>query len=152
MKDIGMMHYFLNIEVWNFLDEIFLNQGKFYVQNLKRFGMMDFKVVNNIMVTNLKLLNDDSSDIVDVTLYRHITGSLMYLLNMRPYICFVINTLIQYMVDPRHVNLVAAKHVMRYLNGSLNCGIIYAVDGEIRLHGYSDSDWVGITYDRKRNS
>ena len=27
MKDLGMMHYFLGLEVWQYLDEIFLNQG-----------------------------------------------------------------------------------------------------------------------------
>jgi hypothetical protein len=41
--------------------------------------------------------------------------SLMYLTNTRLDICFVVNTLSQYLVDPRCVHLVAAKHVMRYL-------------------------------------
>ena len=75
------------------LDEIFLNQGKYTIDLLKRFGTLDCKAVNTPMVTNLKLLNDDSSERVDVTLYRHIIGSLMYLTNTRPDICFVVNTL-----------------------------------------------------------
>ena len=65
-----MMHYFLGLEVWQFLDEIFLNQGKYVVEILKKFGMMDCKVMTNPMVTNLKFLNDDSLETVDVTLYR----------------------------------------------------------------------------------
>ena len=93
MKDLGMMHYFLGLEVWQYPNEIFLNQGKYAVENLKRFGMMDCKAMSTPMTTNLKLLNDDSSKIVDVTLYRQIIGSLMYLNNMRPYICFSLNTL-----------------------------------------------------------
>jgi hypothetical protein len=44
-------------------------------------------------------------------------GSLMYFTNTRPDICFVVNTLSQYMVEPRHVHLIEAKHVMRYLKG-----------------------------------
>ena len=63
-----MMHYFLALEVWQFLDEIFLNQGKYDFEILKRFGMMDCKEMNTPMVIKLKMLNDDSSDIVDVTL------------------------------------------------------------------------------------
>ena len=65
------MHYFLGLEVWQFLDKIFLKKGKYTVAILKRFGMLDCEAINTPMVTNLKLLNDDSSERVDVTLYRH---------------------------------------------------------------------------------
>ena len=90
-----MMHYFLGVEVWPFPNDIFLNKGKYVVEILKSFGMMDCKAMNTSMVTNLKLLNDASSEIVDVTLYKHITGSLMYLTNTRADICFLVNTLSQ---------------------------------------------------------
>jgi hypothetical protein len=43
MKDLGMMHYFLGLEVWQKPDEIFLNQGKYTVEILKRYRMMDCK-------------------------------------------------------------------------------------------------------------
>ena len=93
MKDLGMMHYFLGLEVCQCPYEIFLNQGKYIVEILKRFGMMDCKAMNNSMVTNFKLLNDASLETVDVTLYRLIIGSLMYLKNTRMDICFSMNTL-----------------------------------------------------------
>ena len=83
MKDLGMMHYFLGLEVWKSLDEIFLNQGKYTTEILKRFGMLDCKAMTTPMTTNLKLLNDDTSKVIDATLYRQITGSLMYLTNTR---------------------------------------------------------------------
>ena len=95
-----------------------------------------------MMVTNLKLLNHDSLERVDVTLYRHIVGSLMYLTNKIPYICFVFNILSQYMVDPRHVHLVPTKHVMRYFKGTLNYGHRNTANSEFRLCGYTDSDWA----------
>ena len=100
---------------------------------------MDCKKMNTPVVTNMKVLNDDSSERVDVILYRNIIGSLMYLKNTRPNICFVENTLSQYMVEPIHVHLVAPKHVMRYLKGTLDCGLIYIADSEFRLCGYIDS-------------
>ena len=68
MKDLGMMHYFLGLEVWQYLDEIFLNQGKYVVEILERFGMIDCKAMNTPMTTNLKLLNDDILEVVDATL------------------------------------------------------------------------------------
>ena len=113
MKDLGLMHYFLGLEVWQSSEGIFLNQGKYAVEILKRFNMLNCKALSTPMDSNLKLLTDDSSELVDVTLYRQIIGSLMYLTNTRPDICFAVNTLSQYLVKPRRVHLVAAKHVMR---------------------------------------
>ena len=38
MKDLGLMHYFLGMEVWQNADGISLGQGKYAVAILKRFG------------------------------------------------------------------------------------------------------------------
>jgi len=84
MKELGMMHYFLGLEVWQKLGEIVLSQGKYAVEILKRFGMMDCKSMSMLMTTNLMLLSDISSEIVDATLYRQMIGSLMYLTSTRP--------------------------------------------------------------------
>ena len=40
IKDLGMMHYFLGMEVWQRIYGISLEQGKYVVDILKRFGMM----------------------------------------------------------------------------------------------------------------
>jgi hypothetical protein len=111
MKDLGLMHYFLGLEVWQSPERIFLNQGKYAVEILKRFDMLECKSMNTPMEAKLKLLVDTSSELIDATLYRQIIGSLMYLTNTRPNICFAMNTLSQFLVEPRHVHLVAAKHV-----------------------------------------
>jgi hypothetical protein len=92
MKDLGLMHYFLGLEVWQTPEKIFLNQGKYAVEILKRFDMLECKSMNTPMETKLKLLVDTSSELVDATLYRQIIRSLMYLTNTRPNICFVVNT------------------------------------------------------------
>ena len=70
MKDLGLMHYFLGLEVWQKPDEIFLSQGKYTVEILKRFEMLDCKTLPTPMVSNLKLLSDPASEPMDVTLYR----------------------------------------------------------------------------------
>ena len=56
------------------------------------------------------------------------------------------------MVNPKHIHLIGEKHVMRYLKGNLDYGIIYASSGEIKLHGYTDSYWGGCVKDRKSTS
>ena len=89
------------------------SQGKYAVEILKRFGMMDCKSMTMLMTMNLKLFGDTTYETVDATLYRRMIGSLMYLTNTSPDICFVMNTLSQYMVEPRHVHLIAAKHVAK---------------------------------------
>ena len=47
----------------------------------------------------------------------------MYLTNMRPDICFVVNTLSQFLTNPRHVHLMVAKHAVRDLKGTVEYGI-----------------------------
>jgi hypothetical protein len=109
MKDLGPMHYFLGLEVWQSPKEIFLSQGKYVVEILKRFNMMDCRDMSTPMDMNLMLLGDTSSKIFDVTLYRQMIGSSMYLMNTRLDICFVVNTLSQYLVEPKRVHLVVEK-------------------------------------------
>ena len=81
MKDLDMMHYFLGMEVWQNADGISLGQGKYVVDILKRFEMMDYKAMTTPMTSHLKLLSDASSKLVDATMYHQIIGSLMYLMN-----------------------------------------------------------------------
>ena len=77
-----MMHY-LGMEVWKSVDDIFLSQGKYAVEILKRFRMLDYKEMATPMASNLKLLSDASSEMVDSMMYSEMIGSLMYLTNMR---------------------------------------------------------------------
>jgi hypothetical protein len=64
----------------------------------------------------------------------------MYLVNTKSNICFIVNTLSQYMVEPRHVHWIAVKHVLRYFHGMVGYGLRYALDGVVNLQGYIDSD------------
>jgi hypothetical protein len=68
MKDIGLMHYFLGLEVWQSSERIFLNQRKYTVEILKRFDMLECKSMNTPMEAKMKLLVDTSSDLIDATL------------------------------------------------------------------------------------
>ena len=62
MKDLDMMHYFIGLEVWQNANGIFLGQGKYAVEILKRFGMINCKAMMTPMASNLKLLSDASSE------------------------------------------------------------------------------------------
>jgi hypothetical protein len=58
MKGLGLIHYFLGLEVWHRPYEIFLSQGKYIVEILQRLRMMECKSLATPMLKNLKLLND----------------------------------------------------------------------------------------------
>ena len=136
--------------MWKSTDGIFLGQGKYAVEILKRFRMMD--CMTTPMASNLKLLSDALSYSVDATMYRQMIGSLMYLTNTRPDICFAMNTLSQFLKDPRNVHLIVAKHILRYLRGTNDYGIKYNANQKINLEGYVDSDWADSAINRKSTS
>jgi hypothetical protein len=55
------------------------------------------------------------------------------------------------MVEPRHVHWIVAKHVLRYLHGTVGYGLRYVSDGDVKLQGYTDSDWVGSVVDQEKH-
>lgn len=101
MKDIGLLHCFLGLEVWQKENYIFLNQGKYIVDILTKFGMMDCKLVTTPMEANLHKLKNDKfeSEPTNPTYYRHIIESLVYLVNTRPDFYYATNILSQFMCE-----------------------------------------------------
>ena len=73
------------------------------------------------------------SELVDLRIYKQLIGSLMYLVNTRPYICFVVNTLSLFMVDLRKVHWRTLKHVIRYLRGTIEYGLRYLEGHVVRM-------------------
>ena len=116
------------MEVWPQVDGIFLGQGKYAMDVLKRFRMLDCKAKTTPMELKLKLLCDTSLESVDAMMYREMIGSLMYLMDMGLDIFFFVNTLSKSLIDSRHVHLVAAKHILRYLKGTMDYGLKYDVN------------------------
>jgi hypothetical protein len=152
MKDLGLMHYYLGLEVWQKRGEVFLGQGKYAIKILQKFGMMDYKSMDTPMNADIRKVKVPDFDPIDPSLYRQLIGSLMYLVNTQPDICFVVNTLSQFQVEPRQEHWIVAKHVLRYIRGTINYGLRYTASSDIQLHGFTDSDWAGSAEDRKSTS
>jgi hypothetical protein len=76
----------------------------------------------------------------------------MYLVNTRPNICFSINTLSQFTVDPSRVHWVVANHVLSYLCGTIYYGLEYQRGDGVHLVGYIDSDWALCVSDQNISS
>jgi hypothetical protein len=152
MSDIRLMHYFLGMEVWQEEGHIFLGRGKYAADILRRFQMEDYRPMSTPMITNWKNLSASYSQLVDAIVYRQLIGSLMYLVNTRPYICFTMNILNQYIVEPRSVHMVGAKHILRYVARIVDYVLDHVRGDGVSLVGYIDLDWVGCATDRKSTS
>nr|GFA40861.1 hypothetical protein [Tanacetum cinerariifolium] len=88
MSMMGEMKFFLGLQVNQFSNGIFINQSKYILDILKRFGMKNCDIFPTPMVEQAKLKLDLVGKPVDHTDYRGMSGSLMYITSNRPDIMF----------------------------------------------------------------
>ncbi|KAL0373689.1 UNVERIFIED_CONTAM: Retrovirus-related Pol polyprotein from transposon RE1 [Sesamum radiatum] len=131
MSDLGLMHFFLGIEINQEKERIFICQKKYTETLLKKFKMESCKIVTTPLVTGEKYKKEDGSEKVDGSIYRSLIGSLLYLTATRPDIMFATSLLSRFMQSPSQVHYGAAKRILRYLQ---------------------DSDWAGSADDMKSTS
>eukprot|EP00253_Pinus_taeda_P016244 PITA_16244 len=152
MKDMGLMHYFLGMEVWQTDGELFVSQRKYANEILRRFHMEKCKPMQTPLAGNWRKEDATSREVVEATVYRQLVGSLMYLVNTGPYLCYAVNQLSQAMVQPTKMFWKATKHVLRYLRGTYQYGLWYRRTKGVKLQGFTDADWAGSPSDRKSTS
>jgi hypothetical protein len=105
------------------------------------------------MEPRLKLSKRSKAPAVDATEYRSVVGSLRYLVNTRPDLAYSVGIMSRYMKAPTPEHWVAVKHILRYIKGMTNFGVIYLKErGKVKILGYSDSDMAGDVNDRKSTS
>ncbi|CAJ2646460.1 unnamed protein product [Trifolium pratense] len=152
LTDLGEISYFLGIEFLKTSKGLMLHQRKYAGEILKRFNMSDCTYAITPMETNLKLEMNESEDAVDPTMFKQIVGSLRYLCNSRPDICFEVGLISRFMEDPRQSHMKAAVRILRYIAGTLDFGILFpksAVNAKSKIICYSDADWCGDKVDRR---
>jgi hypothetical protein len=152
MTDLGLMHYFLGIEVVQLSDSIFISQKKYAMEILDRFKMTNCNLVSTPTDLCLKLVKDGAGEKVNATLYKQIVGSLMYLTSTRPDIMYAVSLISRYMECPAEAHFLAAKRIFRYLKGTADYGILYKRNSNSAMIGFSDSDYAGSLDDRKSTS
>uniref|UniRef100_A0A2N9J4W0 Reverse transcriptase Ty1/copia-type domain-containing protein n=1 Tax=Fagus sylvatica TaxID=28930 RepID=A0A2N9J4W0_FAGSY len=122
MKDLGPLSYFLGLEVSSSSDGYYLTQAKYTSDLISRAGITDSKIVDTPIEYNNRLNTHDGEPLPDVTLYRQLVGSLVYLTVTRPDISYAVHIVSQFMAAPRSLHYAAA---------------------------YSDADWAGDLTDRR---
>ncbi|KAK2989971.1 hypothetical protein RJ640_004134 [Escallonia rubra] len=152
MSDLGMMHYFLGIEVVQSTNGIFICQKKYVREILDRFQMKDCNPVSTPTEFGLMLNKDHEGEKVDSTLYKQIVGSLMYLTATRPDIMHSVSLISRYMENPTEKHMLAAKRIFRYLQGTRDFGLFYKKSKKLDFFGFTDSDYAGDQDDRRSTS
>jgi Reverse transcriptase (RNA-dependent DNA polymerase)/Integrase core domain len=151
MSDLGLLSYYLGIEVKQKKGEVLLSQEGFALKILQQCGMSECNLTKTPMEARLKLRKDSSSVLVDQNKYRSIVGSLRYLLHTRPDLTYSVGIVSKFMESPRSEHMAAVKQILRYIKGSISLGCVYkrCSDSELKLVGFSDSDLAGNLDDRK---
>ena len=104
------------------------------------------------MPTATKLYQDESSKKVDITSYKGMIGSLLYLTVSRPDNMFSTCLYSRFQSDPKESHLIAVKRIFIYLKGTPTLGIWYPKDTSFDLVSYTNSDFAGCMIDRKSTS
>jgi hypothetical protein len=133
-------------------DGIFISQKKYAGDILKKFKMEHSKPISTPVEEKLKLTKESDGKRVDATHYKSLIGSLRYLTATRPDIVYGVGLLSRYMEEPRVSHLQGAKRILRYIKGTLTEGIFYASNSDVKLVGYTDSDWAEDLETRKSTS
>ncbi|GJR40069.1 retrovirus-related pol polyprotein from transposon TNT 1-94 [Tanacetum coccineum] len=131
---------------------IFINQSKFALEILKKFGMDSCDPVDTPMVDRLKLDEDPLGTPVDQTRFCSMVGSLMYLNASRPDLVFAVCMCARYQASPTKKHLEALKRVFRYLRRTINWGHWHLKDTAMALTAYADADHAGCQDTRRSTS
>lgn len=153
----GKMDYYVGFQVKlsDSRDRIFINQSRYIIDILERFGMSNCHPVATPADPGKLLVEQDGEDDLDVEVtvpYSNAVGSLMYAsVISRPDISFAVSDTVRWNKRPRRSHWMAVKRIFRYLKGTIHLGILYYGDPrkDLKIIGYSDADFGNDIKDRK---
>ncbi|KAI3669275.1 hypothetical protein L6452_40503 [Arctium lappa] len=148
MSMMGELTYFLGLQIKQSDKGTFISQGKYVKDMLKKFDLTQNSAMKTPMSPPLTLNKDPFGKPVNVTAYRGMIGSLLYLTVSRPDIMYSTCLCARYQSEPKESHLIAVKRIFRYLKGTHNLGLWYPKDSGFDLTGYSDSYFAGCKLDR----
>ncbi|KAK2976087.1 hypothetical protein RJ640_009519 [Escallonia rubra] len=152
MNDMGLLKHFLGMEIHQDDEGVFICQKNYAEKVLKKFRMYDCNLKATPLIVGEKLKREDGGSKVDATFYRSMVRNLLYLTATRPDIMFAASLLSRFMQAPSHFHLGATKRVLRYIQGTIDYGIMNGRSKEVKRTGFCDSDFGGCKDDMKSTS
>ena len=158
ITDIGDCEWVLNMKVNQSTDRsaITLSQRAYIERILGQYNMLDSKPLYTpaqlLDLTDPKLPPGEPLSTAQHELYRKIIGSALYAANTtRVDIAYTVGMLARFVCAPTTVHLQAAKHLLRYLRGTMDHCLKFEDNGtnHLQITAYADSDWSGDKSDRK---
>ncbi|GJR06080.1 retrovirus-related pol polyprotein from transposon TNT 1-94 [Tanacetum coccineum] len=152
MSMMGKISFFLGLQISQSPRGIFINQSKYALESLKKYGFESCDPVDTPMVEKSKLDEDKEGKAVDPSHYRGMIGTLLYLTASRPDLQFAICMCARYQARPTEKHLNAVKRIFRYLKGTVHRGLWYPKDSSIALTAFADADHAGCQDTRRSTS
>ena len=97
MTDLGLMSYFLGLEVKQTNDGIFVSRQKYAIDILKRLKMESLKLIRTPFAEQLELKKEGTGELVNPTYFKSIVGSLRYLTSTRLDIAYGLGIISRFM-------------------------------------------------------
>ncbi|GKD20395.1 retrovirus-related pol polyprotein from transposon TNT 1-94 [Tanacetum coccineum] len=141
MSMMGKISFLLGLQISQSPRGIFINQSKYALESLKKYGFDSSDPVDTPMVDKSKL--DEDKEGKDPSHYRGMIGTILYLTASRPDLQFAICMCARYQARPTEKHLNAVKRIFRYLKGTVNQGLWYPKDSSIALTAFADADHAG---------
>nr|GEW89734.1 retrovirus-related Pol polyprotein from transposon TNT 1-94 [Tanacetum cinerariifolium] len=157
------LNEFERLEVWELippadkimmitLKGIFINQSKYALESLKKYGFESCDPVETPMVEKSKLDKDKEGKAIDPLHYHGMIGTLLYLTASRPDLQFAICMCARYQARPTKKHAHAVKRIFRYLHGTAHRGLWYPKDSSIALTTFVDANHAGCQDTRHSTS
>ncbi|GJX16863.1 zinc finger, CCHC-type containing protein [Tanacetum coccineum] len=149
MSNLGLLAYYLGIEVTQANGDISIKQSAYASKILKEAGMIDCNETLIPMDPGTRLTKITEGTMVNATEYQSLIGCLRYLLHTRPDLSYSVGLLSRFMQEPREQHMKAIRQVLRYVKGTKDYGITYKHNGGNKIHGFSDSSYGVNTQEGK---
>ena len=122
---------------------------------LEKFHLDKANPVNTLMKESIPLFQreEEEASPSEEEKYQEMTGSIMFsMVETRPDIAIATSLVSRFAKNPSHQHTEAVKTILKYFKGSKHRGITYGGDEELKIEGYSDSDWAGDKESQKSTS